>query len=152
MNDHYYEHEDENAANLFAGMLLMPEASFRRMYLKFKAESEGEEAEAVIRLMAYYQVPYMAVLIRCQELQLMGAKAASVDLLGFDRTRIREKLDELWLDTQILDASNKDDYFHIEGMVKKFGSECIEEGYLNDRTLARVLQNMQKLHKKIKGE
>ena len=35
-DDHYYEHEEEYAANLFAGMLLMPEVSFRRMYLKFK--------------------------------------------------------------------------------------------------------------------
>lgn len=35
-NDCYYEHEEEYAANLFAGMLLMPEAGFRFMYNKFK--------------------------------------------------------------------------------------------------------------------
>ena len=29
VDDHYYEHEGEYAANLFAGMLLMPEVSFR---------------------------------------------------------------------------------------------------------------------------
>ena len=33
-------YEEEYAANLFAGMLLMPEISFRRMYLKFKEESD----------------------------------------------------------------------------------------------------------------
>ena len=35
-DDHLYEYEEEYAANLFAGMLLMPEVSFRKMYLKFK--------------------------------------------------------------------------------------------------------------------
>ncbi len=152
VDDHYYTHKDENDANLFAGMLLMPEASFRRMYLKFKEESEGEETATIIRLMAYYQVPYMAVLIRCYELKLIDSKAVSVDLLGLSRTQIRDKFEELWLDTVILDASNKDDYPHIEGVVRKFGRECIDEGYINDRTLAKVLQNMQKLNKKIKGE
>ena len=69
-NNHYYEHEEEFAANLFAGMLLMPEASFRFMYTKFKDESKNDEKDTVIRLMNYYQVPYMAVLIRCYELGL----------------------------------------------------------------------------------
>ena len=60
-DDHYYEHEEEYAANLFAGMLLMPEISFRRMYLKFKEESDSNEVDTIIRLMAYYEVPFMAV-------------------------------------------------------------------------------------------
>ena len=50
-DDHYYEHEEEYAANLFAGMLLMPEVSFRRMYSKFKDESCGNEVDTIIRLM-----------------------------------------------------------------------------------------------------
>ena len=72
-DDHYYEHEEEYAANLFAGMLLMPEISFRRMYLKFKEESDSNEVDTIIRLMAYYEVPFMAVLIRCLELRLIAS-------------------------------------------------------------------------------
>ncbi|MBR1478230.1 MAG: ImmA/IrrE family metallo-endopeptidase [Lachnospiraceae bacterium] len=69
-DDHYYEHEEEYAANLFAGMLLMPEVSFRRMFSIFKEESDGDVSETIVRLMSYYQVPYMAVLIRSLELEL----------------------------------------------------------------------------------
>ena len=70
-NDDYYTHEEEVAANLFAGMLLMPTSGFRFMFQKFHAESENNERDTVFRLMNYYQVPYMAVLVRCFELELL---------------------------------------------------------------------------------
>ena len=151
-DEHYYEHEEEYAANLFAGMLLMPEVSFRRMYAKFKEESCGNELDTLIKLVAYYQVPYMSVLIRCYELGLPDAHNISANLFEVSRDVVTAKFEELWLDDSILLASNKDDYFHIEAMVKKFGKEFIEEGYLNERTLEKVLMNMRDLYKKIKGE
>ena len=151
-DDHYYEHEEEYAANLFAGMLLMPEVSFRRMYRKFKEESKGNEFDIVIRLMAYYQVPYMAVLIRCYELELPETTLISDQLLNVTREKIKVKFDELWLDENILYASNRDDYAHIENLVEKTGTKYIEDNYINERTLKKVLQNMKKLYAKIKGE
>ena len=151
-DDHYYEHEGEYAANLFAGMLLMPEVGFRRMYSTFKSESCGNEADIIIRLMSYYQVPYMAVLIRCLELGLIAGNKISKQLFDFDRDQIRQRLTDLWLDESIMDASCKDDYVHIERIVESLGKEYIGEGYINERTLRKVLQNMRELYMKIKGE
>lgn len=151
-NNHYYEHEEEVAANLFAGMLLMPEASFRFMYAKFKDESENDERDTIMRLMNYYQAPYMAVLIRCYELSLPNADSISEELLNIEQETIRERFDELWLDDSILGATRKDDYTHIEAVVKRFGDECIRDSYLNKRTLEKVLQNMRTLYSEIKGE
>ena len=151
-DDHYYEHEEEYAANLFAGMLLMPEVSFQRMYLKFKDESSGNEVETVIKLMSYYQVPYMAVLVRCLELELIERNALSQQLFDFDREQTRKKLADLWLDERIMDASNRDDYSHIETLIENVGKEYIGDGYINERTLKKVLQNMHELYTKIKGE
>lgn len=151
-DDHYYEHEEEYASNLFAGMLLMPEVSFRRMYLKFKDESCGNEVDTMIRLMSYYQVPYMAVLIRCLELELIVENALPEQLYNLDRVQIKQKLSDLWLEESIMNASNRDDYSHIEVIVKKFGKEYIEDGYINERTLKKVLYNMHELYMKIKGE
>lgn len=151
-DDHYYEHEEEYAANLFAGMLLMPEVSLRRMYSKFKEESKGNELDTIIRLVAYYQVPYMAVLIRCYELDLLGRKTVSEELLGITREEVKHKFEELWLDDSILNASNKDDYILVEAMVKRFGEEFIADSFINERTLNKVIQNMQTLYAKIKGE
>lgn len=151
-NNHYYEHEEESAANLFAGMLLMPEASFRFMYAKFKDESENDEKDTIIRLMNYYQAPYMAVLIRCYELGLPDGDSISEELLNVEQDRVRERFNDLWLDDSILDATKKDDYIHIEAVVERFGNECIRDSYLNKRTLEKVLQNMRVLYSDIKGE
>lgn len=151
-DDHYYEHEEEYAANLFAGMLLMPEVSFRRMYSKFKDESRGNEVDTIIQLMSYYQVPYMAVLIRCLELELIAGNALPEQLFNFDRVQIRQKLTDLWLDESIMDASNRDDYSHIETFVERLGRKYIGEEYINERTLKKVLYNMRELYTKIKGE
>lgn len=151
-DDHYYEHEEEFAANLFAGMLLMPEAGFRFMYSKFKEESADNERDTIIRLMNYYQAPYMAVLIRCYELGLPEAKSISAELLNTERNQVRERFVHLWLDDSILNATKKDDYPHLESVVERFGNEYISDSYLNERTLKKVLQNMRALYSEIKGE
>lgn len=151
-DNHYYEHEEEYAANLFAGMLLMPEAGFRFMYNKFKKESEDNEKDTIFRLMNYYQAPYMAVFIRCHELGLPDAGSISEELLNIDRDHVRERFVDLWLDDSILEATKKDDYIHLEALVSRYGNECIKDSYLNERTLRKVLQNMQALYSEIKGE
>ena len=151
-NDHYFEHEEEFAANLFAGMLLMPEASFRQMYGLFKKESEGNEQDTIIRLMNYYQVPYMAVLIRCYELDLPDSNTISEELLNVDGAFVRNRFIELWLDESILSASKKDDFPQLEVLVERFGKECIQDSYLNERTLKKVMQNMRTLYSEIKGD
>lgn len=148
--DHYYEHEEEFAANLFAGMLLMPETGFRFMYNKFKIESAGNEKDTIFRLMNYYQVPYMAVLIRCYELGLPGKNNIPEELLNVDHAVMRDRFVELWLDDSILTATKKDDYIHLEAVIERFGKECIKDSYLNERTLRKVLHNMRVLYMEIK--
>ncbi|MGF0032324.1 ImmA/IrrE family metallo-endopeptidase [Bariatricus sp. SGI.154] len=151
-NDHYYEYEDEFAANLFAGMILMPETSFRLMYHKFKTDSKGNELDTMVRLMNYYEVPYMSVLIRCNELGLTESNSISEEFFNMDCETIREKFVELWLDYSILEATKKDDYAHLESIVNQFGREYIKDSYLNERTLKKVIRNMRILYSEIKGE
>ncbi|MBR2902463.1 MAG: ImmA/IrrE family metallo-endopeptidase [Clostridia bacterium] len=151
-NRHYYESEEEAAANLFAGMLLMPEYGFRTMYDKFRQESEGDERDTILRLMNYYEAPYMAVLIRCYELGLLDGHNVSQGLLSVDQDSIRERFRELWLDVGILDATKRDDFVHVEDVVTRIGQEGIGGDYLNERTLKRVLHNMRELYSDIKGE
>lgn len=150
--EHYYEHEEEFAANLFAGMLLMPESGFRFMYKKFREESKDNERDTIIRLMNYYQAPYMAVLIRCYELGLPDTDSVSEELLKVDRDSVRERFIDLWLDDWILDATKKDDYRHLQVLVERFGNECIRNSLISERTLRKVLQNMKSLYSEVKGE
>lgn len=151
-NSHYYENEEELAANLFAGMLLMPESGFRNMFSKFKEESAGEEKDTLIRLMNYYQVPYMAVLIRGLELGLLDGGKDLEKIVNVTQDSVRARLVELWLDDSILNATKKDDYAHLESMIAHLGQEYIRGSYINERTLKKVLQNMQILYAEIKGE
>lgn len=151
-NDMYYEYEEEFAANLFAGMLLMPETSFRFMHSKFKEEFKEDETDILVQLMNYYQAPYMAVLIRCCELDLLSTASPSKELLDVSQEQIREKFSDLWLDSSVLEATKKNDYTHLEAVVSRFGNECVEDSYLKERTLRKVLQNMKALYTDIKGE
>ena len=150
-NNLYYESE-EFAANLFASMLLMPEISFRFMYAKFKEESNHDEKDTIIRLMNYYQVPYMAALIRSYELGLPENGSISEELLNVEPDNIKDRFQDLWLDDSILYATKKDDYIHIEKLVKMRGDEYVKDSYLNSKKLEKVLQNMKNLYCDIKGD
>jgi Zn-dependent peptidase ImmA (M78 family) len=151
-NEQYFEYEEEFAANLFAGMLLMPEASFRQMYRLFKEESKENVQDIIIRLMNYYQVPYMAVLIRCYELGLIESNNVPQELLSVDKTFINNRFIELWLDDSILSATKKDDFPNLEVLVERLGKEYIQDSYINERTLKKVMKNIRTLYSEIKGE
>jgi hypothetical protein len=122
------------------------------MYSKFKDESEGDEVGAIVRLMSYYQAPYMAVLIRCLELGLIAGNAELDELFSIDRDQVKQRLNELWLDESIMEPSLRDDYIHIEALVGRFGRKFIEDKYINERTVSKALENMRELYAKIKGE
>ncbi len=150
-NEHYYESEDEYAANVFAGALLMPENSFRVMFEKFMAESKGP-IETICKLMNYYQTPYMATLIRCCELQLIEMKDMTNDLMCVNKEKVFSTFSELWLDSKILEPSLRDDFANVERLVKRMGEEFVDGEFINQRTLDMVLKNIKTLSKQIKGD
>ena len=154
MNEHYYEHEEELAANSFAGMLLMPEQSYRFMFQKFSNDAKKEDTKmsVLVNLMNYFEVPYMAALVRCYELKLLEAGEVLEELLKVNSNDVRSEFVRLWLDESILDASMKDNYARFESMVKSMGEKYQEEEYINARTVNRALQNMRAIYKKVKGD
>ena len=154
MNEHYYEYEEEHAANLFAGMLLMPEQSYRFMFRKFQNEATEQDSQltVLVKLMSYFEVPYMAALVRCYELELLEAGKVLEILIHADEHAIREEFMRLWLDDSILNATRKDDYNNLESMVALFGTIYEQENYVGEKTLKQVLKNMKVLYDNIKGE
>ena len=98
----YHEHEEERIANQFAGMLLMPEKSFRRMYEKFSSEtginSDNGVEIVICRLMSYFKAPYMAVLIRLCELRLVDYQVITSRLLNETDEKTKKIYDDNWLD------------------------------------------------------
>lgn len=148
----YYEQDEELAANLFAGMFLMPEHSFRIMYRRFEKNTEGNQIKIIAQLMNYYQAPYMAVLIRCYELGLIENNHVSEDLFYMNMEEIKQAFQACWLDESILEATRRDDYDILKSVVARFGAEFTQDAYINQRTLDKVLKNMDRLYAEIKGE
>lgn len=149
--ERYYEHEEEFAANLFAGMLLMPETGFVRMYSKFLSESDGDIQDTFLMLMSYYKVPYMAVLIRSLELEACDYSKVTKAMLNVSRDQIVHRMLELWLDSSVMQPSYTDDSERMEQMVEKRGEEYIENGYISRQSVQAALSNMRTLSKRIKG-
>lgn len=154
INSAYLEDEDELAANLFAGMLLMPAQSFEMMFRKFQNEKKDDDNNITVlaKLMSYFETPYMATLLRCYELDLMPAGDLLELLINVEASVVRDEFVRLWLDESILDATLKDDYCGFEKLVKVFGERYQAEEYLSSRTVEKVLQNMRVLYGKIKGD
>lgn len=145
------ESKEEYAANLFAGMLLMPEFSFRRLYQKFHNEF-ADTKKTLISLMAYYQVPYMAVLIRSLELDQISKESSLEELLTVNKESINSLFLDLWLDEDILKATFKDDFNQVRKLVQLVGEDYLNHEYFSEQTLKKALSNMDNLYQKIKGD
>ena len=153
MNEHYYEQEEEMSANLFAGILLMPEPSFRKMFRRFRAEQdEGDSELAMIaKLMSYFEVSYMAVLIRSYELGLFADGKVLEKLLAVNSSAIRSEFTRLWLNEDVLNATKKDDFPKLAYFVKEVGLEYQAEQILSAQTVDRALAYMKKIYDEIRG-
>lgn len=153
MNEHYYEYEEEWAANLFAGILLMPTPSFTEMFCKFKNEQSDDDTHVTIlvKLMNYFEVPYMAVLIRAYELNLLTDGDMLQKLLNISGKIIEDEFAKLWLDERILQATYRDDFFRLEQVVKQIGTRCEHDEILDSVTTATIIKNMRKLYDEIRG-
>lgn len=153
VNEHYFEHEEELAANSFAGVLLMPELSFRNIFRKFQCEKADEDTDVslIVKLMSYFEVPYMAALIRCYELSLLNASEKLEELLIVSNKEIEKEFIRLWLNEDLLKPTYKDDYKKLEFLVKKIGEQYQKEEILNKRTIEKVLENMKRIYEEIRG-
>lgn len=112
MNEHYLEYEEEMNANLFASILLMPAPGFIEMFNKFKLEQNEDDSDITIfcKLMSYFEVPYMAVLIRAYELQLLSDGIVLESLLKADAASVKQEFSRLWLNDMILYPARRNDY------------------------------------------
>lgn len=146
----YYSNENEMRANEFAGNLLMPEIEFSQMFLKLRtiyADNPQSELKIIVSLMNYFKAPFMAVYIRCYELDLLTSTPQYLDI---ELETIKKEFEELWLDTADLQASKIDNAEYLIKQVQEKGSEYVEKEYINKRTLQKALENIKVLFAKVK--
>lgn len=147
IGEKYVEEEHEKMANLFSGMMLMPEDSFKERYKQFCADSDNNsDLDTICKLMNYFKAPYMSVLIRCYELNLMDASGESLKML-LDNTseEIEGAFDRNWLDKDINRSTSRNDYDRLKEFVYVFAKEAIEEEILSKENVERILKNMDRI-------
>lgn len=154
LSEEYSDYEEEHEANLFAGMLMMPSLVFQYMTARFSMEQTAEDTEITIfvKLMSYFEVPYMAVLIRCYELQLLHDGEVLKHLLTVDKGTIEREFARLWLNEELLHPTFRDEYGKFREMVKKAGIANVEKGLMNEQATKRILKNMDLLYQSIRRD
>lgn len=153
INEHYLEYEEEMNANLFAGILLMPAPSFVEMFNKFKDEQNEDDTDVTIfcKLMSYFEVPYMAALIRAYELRLLSEGTLLESLLKVDAETVGQEFSRLWLDDTILYAARRDDYGRLKKMIEEAGKKYVNEEILSKDVVDKILVNISTIYNEIRG-
>lgn len=120
----YDLNEEESCANTFAGVILLPEDTFtkifniiRDLYEDINVLSKNDRYCYVLtQLMAYFKATYMSVLIRCFELDLISIS----DDVELDRLlewgtedNIRRMCKVMLLNDTFMDSTKKNDYLHF---------------------------------------
>lgn len=146
----YFENDNEEIANLFAGNLLMPKDSFSKSFKKFTTLCNGDEIDIIVSLMNYFKAPFMAVFIRCYELNLFTKKTIDDKFFNIKPSEIEERFEKFWYDATLLKASNNDDSERLKKLVHDYGVEYVKNEYIKQRTLTKVMKNLDSLLEKIK--
>lgn len=148
-NQDYTSNDNESKANLFAANLLMPEIEFKKMYELYKAYDNSIE-KVIVKLMNYFSSPFVAVLIRLYELEILVEIENVKEMLECKNGEIEELFDSLWLDKEILKPTLKDEMgFVIEVLVKE-GTDLIEKQLLSEYNYNRIIENIKKLYVQIR--
>ena len=154
-NASYLGNRSERIANQFAGIVLMPERHIRRMYEKFASEVNQKDeispkAVVICKLMSYFKSPYMAVLIRLRELNLINDSDALLNLLPITHEDVQRIYEKYWLDTTALRPTFRDDYPRLKDLVKTVGAENLEAEVMYEADLNEGLKNLDELYHQIK--
>lgn len=152
LSDSYeHEYQEEMAASLFAGMILMPETDFVNKYKLFYEQSK-DIGEVLVKLMSYYSVPYMSVLIRCLELKLFRNNEDVSKLIDISENDIRNLFRKLWLDEGILNTDKRNDINNLTQLITLNGDGYVKEGYLTNGDVEKSLKNIMAQYDELTGE
>ncbi|MBU5485744.1 ImmA/IrrE family metallo-endopeptidase [Clostridium sp. MSJ-11] len=152
-NHEYTGDENECKANLFAANLLMPEYEFKKMYELYNNDSE-DTLYTIIKLMNYFNSPYVAVLLRLFELNIFGnddLKGLN-NFLELEMNDVEKLFDELWIDKEILTPTLKDEMGHIFNIIKKEGEYLLKKQLISEYDFKNIQKNIELFYNEIKLE
>jgi Zn-dependent peptidase ImmA (M78 family) len=148
--DYYSTNDNENKANLFAANLLMPEKEFISLYNLYKNDYATSIEAIIVKLMYYFNAPFIAVLIRLYELNILNKLEDVKNILEYKNNEIEDVFDSLFLDKDILKPTLKDQMEYVFSILEKEGHDLIEKQLLTEYNYKRIIDNIKKLYDKIR--
>jgi Zn-dependent peptidase ImmA (M78 family) len=148
-NQDYTNDENECKASLFAANLLIPEIEFRKLYGLYKEDNE-DISIIVIRLMNYFNAPFVAVLIRLFELDILKKVEDIKELLILENQDIEVLFDKMWIDKEILKPTLNDEMVHVLGRLEAEGIELIKEQLISEYNYGNIMENIKKIYNEIR--
>jgi len=167
--DNYGDNEDEQMANAFAGIILMPEEDVRSV-VALLTRKKGvideitqeypylNELIKVFALMSYYKTTYMSVVIRCYELKIfeVNDKELMEYLLSHnseeDQKILFREMPMRKGDVSIMEPTYEDDFLKTYKEAKAIGEKNVERGVLSKEDLEYRLKGMHNAYLYVKGE
>ena len=152
ISDQYSDYEEEHEANLFAGMLMMPSLAFQYVMTRFLMEQTVEDTEITLfaKLMSYFEVPYMAVLIRCYELKLLSDNNVLERLLNVDKRMLEEEFARLWLNEELLRPTFRNEYEKFRNLVVEKGIDNVKRGLMSEQATNKIVKKMDSIYQTIR--
>lgn len=152
ISDQYSDYEEEHEANLFAGMLMMPSLAFQYVMARFLMEQSENDTELTVfaKLMSYFEVPYMAALIRCCELKLLSDNKVLERLLNADKRMLEEEFARLWLNEELLRPTFRNEYGKFRKLVVEKGIDNVNRGLMSEQTTNKIVKKMDSIYQTIR--
>lgn len=148
-NNDYLRDENESKANLFAAKLLMPKNEFKNMYNLYQSNSSNLE-ETILKLMNYFSSPFVAVVIRLFELELIDSMENIIGLLDIKGETLNNKLNKIGISDEILRPTLNDEMEYIFELLKIEGRKLMEADLLDEYRYYNIIERLKKFYEEIK--
>ena len=148
-NEDYLSDENECKANLFAASVLMPKNTFKRIF-KIYNEKETDLKITIFKLMNYFNSPYIAVLLRLFELNLIKDLSYVNDYLTLKEEDLFDEFKENGISDDILKPTFDDDSACLYKLIKSDAEKLISKNLLSEAKYNRLLVRIDNFIKDIR--
>lgn len=148
-NEDYLSDKNECKANLFAANILMPKNSFKRIF-KIYNEKENDLKITIFKLMNYFNAPYIAVLLRLFELNLIKDLSGISDYLTLKEEDLFDEFKENGISDEILKPTFDDDSAGLYKLIKTHADKLINKNLLSEAKYKRLITRIENFIKDIR--
>ena len=150
LNSDYTASPTECKASLFAANLMMPEKEFRTMYALYKeSEKAGYLENIVLKLINYFNSPFIAVLIRLFELQILDNLKDVKEFLPISDDDLKQKLNKLWINDEIITPTLNDEMNYVFDKLEQEASKLISEELLSEYSYNKIVERIKYFYNKV---